>query len=103
VPFVFLVSGFATGVRYDFAQRRYDRFEREPNARFLVSVVAFDGAHVLTCAQQRNAATGHNTFFDGGAGCVQRVFNMAIPYGTPRKLNRIQTHILRYALKSHLR
>ncbi len=65
----------ATGVGNDFAQWRFNRFQHEFDTRILVGVVALDLTSVLTCAQQGDATTRYNAFFNRSAGGVQRIFN----------------------------
>ena len=59
----------------DFAQWGLNGLHDQLDACILISVVALERANRLTCAQQCYAAASHNAFFNGGTGCVQRVFN----------------------------
>src|SRR5690606_25312728 len=68
-------GSFFTGVGDDHAQRLFDSTQNDLDTCVLISVDAFQIAQVLACTQQGYAAARNDAFFNGGTGCVQRVFH----------------------------
>src|SRR6185295_9497098 len=62
----------------DLTQRLFDRARQDANADRLVFVRAFELVERLLRADQRNAAARDHAFFNGGTGCVQRVFDAGL-------------------------
>src|SRR5699024_3001356 len=65
-------------VVHDQAQRLLDRTAQDANTGALVVVGTLDLFNGLERTQQRNATAGHDAFFDGGTGGVQRVFDTGL-------------------------
>ena len=62
----------------DLTQRLFDRARQDANADRLVFVRTFELVEGLLRADQRNAAARDHAFFNGGTGCVQRVFDAGL-------------------------
>ena len=70
--------GVFAGVLDDLTQRLFDRARQDANADRLVFVRTFELLEGLLRADQRNAAARDHAFFNGGTGCVQRVFDAGL-------------------------
>src|SRR3982751_4256125 len=70
--------GIFTGVLDDLTQRLFDRARQDANADRLVFVRTFELLEGLQRADQRDAAARDHAFFNGGTGCVQRVFDAGL-------------------------
>src|SRR5439155_12824069 len=66
---------FDTGVVRQRARRILHGALDDIHADALVVVLRFDRIHRRQATQQRDPAAGHNPFFDGRAGRVQRIFD----------------------------
>src|SRR4051812_21457945 len=62
----------------DLTQRLFYRARQDANADRLVFVRTFELLEGLQRADQRNAAARDHAFFNGGTGCVQRVFDAGL-------------------------
>jgi hypothetical protein len=69
---------FFASVRDDLAQRLFHGAQHDLDAGVLVGVRAGQACDRGASAEQRNAAAGHDAFFNGSAGGVQRVFDAGL-------------------------
>src|SRR5688500_4619918 len=70
--------GIFASVLDDLTERLFDGARQDTNADRLVFVRTFELLEGLQRADQRNAAARDHAFFDGGTGCVQRVFDAGL-------------------------
>ena len=69
-----------TRVGEDLAGRRLQSLAHDLNADLLVFIVGLQGFESLAGTQQRHAAARNDAFFNGCAGCVQRVVDAVLAF-----------------------
>src|SRR5690606_24525227 len=67
--------GLVAGVLHDLTHRRFHGAQRNLDTDVLIFVGTGQAANRFDSTDQRDATAGNHAFFNGGTGCVQRIFN----------------------------